>query len=152
MSSTRGNDPQTLLAIVTGILDAQVLAAIEGRTARSALHLVVGILDNLAPRVEQQAALRSLDQEVVGGLLRTLPPRLAGEIPSDTSVDAPAPALRRRVSRALRTLRDRPEMLSDARVSDWLQTCRAGLEQRSDAEIARMRPTRYYTSLSDELG
>ena len=150
MSSTRGNDPQTLLAIVTGILDDQVLPAIGGRGARSALHLVVGILDNLAPRVVEEPALRAMDDEVVGGLLRTLPPGLLGGLLSDIDASASAPG--RRMSLALRTLRDRPEMLSDDGVSAWVRRCRPVLEQRSAAEIARMRPTRYYKSLSDEGG
>jgi hypothetical protein len=117
---------------------------VDGRPARVALQLVAGLLDNASTRIEESSALQARDREFLLTLERTMPSALSrfahtGPQPESSQTD-------RRLSSVLRSLRANPTELAEAAVSDWLETCRRTLKDRSEIQVRLMRPTRYLTS------
>ncbi|QIZ37988.1 hypothetical protein [Saccharopolyspora sp. ASAGF58] len=139
-----------LVERVVGLLEHQVLPAVEDRSARTALQLVVGLLDNLAPRLGAAADLASREDGLRRRLCRDLPPDLARRTVLDPEQGGGGPdeVSRARVSRALRLVRDDPEALSEPSTQAWLSACRQELARTSALEMTLMRSTRYYISMS----
>src|ERR1700677_2625314 len=103
----RGSEPGELLKIVVALLENQVLPVVETHSGRATLLLSVGILDNLAERVEERRDL--VDRE-----------RLV--------------AMSQRIS-ASRALAAQPALLSEPETDAWLLQCHQALRERTREEV-----------------
>ena len=143
----RASEPGELLKMIVALLEHQVLPAVTTSSARSTLLLIVGMVDNLAERVEERRELVQRDRELVDGLLAVLPRRL-GDVPSsqhevDAGVDRGTPMSE--LVRVLRSLVD-SDALDDAELSAWLVQCHEALGRHNKHEVELLNPTRYLKS------
>ena len=142
MSSLRAKSPDHIIGLVVRILDSQVVPAVTDREARASLLLMLGMLDNVGPRVQERRDLASLDAQVLDRMLASLPDEVATALSGTAGECGTARSLRA----VLRRLRDRPEALETDAMRAWISSCLKELGKRSEVEIAMMRPTRYFAS------
>ena len=156
----RSVEPGELLEAVIALLQTQVLPAIEKQSARSTLLLIIGLLDNLASRIEERRDIVERSTRVARNLLDTMPPSLkevveshsgpGSSAASDAEIpDAEYGELSTALSSVLRHLAARDDLLADHEVSVWLDLLRRELRDKNVDEIALMRPTRYMRSQSE---
>jgi len=144
----RGSEPGELLKIVVSLLEDQVLPAVESRAGRSTLLLSVGILDNLAERVEERRDLVERERVVVDRLMAAAPERVRSLSETQRAAPQERPAPAAPLIAAFRALVADPDLLHDPKTEEWLRTCHETLKERTREEVALLEPTRYLRSQS----
>lgn len=140
----RAAEPGALLELVVRELEDTVLPAVDDRSARSMLWIIIGLLDNLATRVVEDPALAAGRATPIREVLDDLPAALERV---HASAEGHADDDRLRLVEALRRLRAlEPQTWGEAE-EDWLARCRDAAAARTAAELERMRSTRYGRSL-----
>lgn len=142
----RGTEPGELLKIVVALLEHQVLPVVETQSGRATLLLSIGMLDNLAERVEERRDLVERERALVDALMSALPERvreLALVNPSG-STDRPAPTAE--LISVFRVLAPKSTVLDDEDTDAWLRQCQEALKERTRREVALLNPTRYLRS------
>jgi hypothetical protein len=142
----RGSEPGELLKIVVSLLEEQVLPAVESRAGRSTLLLSVGILDNLAERVEERHDLVERERDVVEQLMAAAPDRLRTLAAAQPDAPSERPAPASPLLAAFRALVTDPDLLREPETEEWLSACHAALKERTRQEVALLEPTRYLRS------
>lgn len=142
----RSVEPGELIEAIVALLESQILPAVEDRSARSTLLLAVGMLDNLAGRVEEKRDLVERDTDAVRRLVTAIPDGLR-PIGLDTEIaNAEYRDLSAVLTSTFRALPAREGWLEDPEVDAWLDLCLSELRRRNAEEIALVRPTRYLRS------
>lgn len=141
----RSVPPRELVEAITALLEAQILPAVDERSARATLLLAVGMLDNLAGRIEERHDLVELDTRAAHRLIDALPPGLR---PAAATADSGFRDLSAALTVVLRELAARPALVEDPEVGEWLRLCGDELRRRNAEEMALVRPTRYLRSQS----
>ena len=142
----RGSEPGELLKIVVALLEHQVLPVVETQAGRATLLLSVGMLDNLAERVEERRELLERERALTEELMSTVPVNvreLAGAQPTGLrSRTVPSAEL---IS-VFRALVAEPALLEDPDTDQWIRGCHVALRERTREEVALLNPTRYLRS------
>jgi hypothetical protein len=132
--------------MVVALLEHQVLPVVETRSGRATLLLTVGMLDNLAERVEERRDLVENERALTGTLMSQLPERVRDLVPADPlgSLDLRAPTFT--LVAAFRALAEHPALLDVEETDEWLQRCHQALKERTRQDVALLNPTRYLRS------
>jgi hypothetical protein len=142
----RGCEPGELLKIVVALMEDQVLPIVETQSGRSTLLLSIGILDNLADRVEERRDIADREQVLADRLIRTVPERLRVLAEAQPAAPTERAAPVSPLIKAFRALVAEPALLDDPATDDWLKLCHQAFRERTQEEVALLSPTRYLRS------
>lgn len=142
----RATEPGELLKIVVALLEHQVLPVVETSSGRATLLLSVGMLDNLAERVEERNDLVERERVLADRLLATLPARVRALAREQVSGPADRPTPTSELISAFRAVVADPSLLEDPETDEWLRRCHDALRERTRQEVALLNPTRYLKS------
>jgi hypothetical protein len=145
VTGVRGGTPSELLQLIVGALETQVVPADANPRARATLLLAVGLLDNLAQRIEEAPGLRTARDEGVDRLVAAMPRALAENL-LESGGDFSTRVRERRLANGFAALRDSAGLLNSLSVQMWLSICRDEFVRCNNAELQRLRPTRYLRS------
>jgi hypothetical protein len=142
----RGTEPGELLKMIVALLEHQVLPVVETQSGRATLLLSVGMLDNLAERVEERRDLFEREQQLADALLSQLPQQVRDLVGTDPegSLELRSPTMP--LVLALRVLAADPGLLEDDQTDAWLHACHTALKERTRQDVALLNPTRYLRS------
>jgi hypothetical protein len=142
----RGSEPGELLKIVVALLENQVLPLIETPSGRATLLLSVGMLDNLAERVEERRDLADRERVLAEQLTAALPERVRSFAEAHPSGPSERPVAMSQLISAFRALVAQPALLREPETDAWLLQCHQALRERTRDEVALLNPTRYLRS------
>ena len=142
----RGSEPGELLKIVVALLENQVLPVVETHSGRATLLLSVGILDNLAERVEERRDLVDRERLVAEQLMAALPEQVRSLARAQPSAPSDRPVAMSQLISAFRALAAQPALLSEPETDAWLLQCHQALRERTREEVTLLNPTRYLRS------
>jgi hypothetical protein len=142
----RGTEPGELLKMVVALLEHQVLPVVETQSGRATLLLSVGMLDNLAERVEERRDLEERERALAERLMATLPGQVRDVALAHPSGPTERPTPTVALISVFRALVADPDLLEDADTDAWLRECHQALKERTQRDVALLNPTRYLRS------
>ena len=133
----RSVDGPRFLEVTIAVLESAVVPAVTDPAARRQLLICIGLLDNLVERIEDRTSLVAEEAAMLASMFPT-----AYEPPGDKVDLITLRRLRRSVSSQLRS-KEVYDGMYDDEVDDLLRRCHGVLSSINQAELARLRPTRY---------